>query len=365
MKKIGLKATTVALALGLAVSGMSPAAAAGQLNGGGASFQADFQNKCLTRFNAQTSALRSGITVGYTGGSSGTGRSNLGSGSYKFAGSDSLGIKSGLTAANSVYFPVAAAPLAIIINLNSSAGRKITGLKLDSATLSNILRGNITTWNHADIVALNRGVLLPSTAITVVSRSGSSGSTGNLKGYLAQNNPSHGWTAFDETNSTFATGTTAASSPAMVSAVALASGRIGYADLSDVTTTVVKVSLKNKAGAFVLPSATAAANYIKASGVLTESPNMVDVNGDKITDNGGIYSVDFTRNVTGAYQLSFITYMVGKKGQGDTNADVRVYANYVLNKCAANPSSITATGYTTIGTVLINKAKLQVAKITN
>jgi ABC-type phosphate transport system substrate-binding protein len=189
----------------------------------------------------------------------------------------------------------------------------------------------------------------------VVTRSDKSGSTGNFKTYLKQNNPNSSIVAGNEYNTGFVNTVPASGSPALVAAVAATAGRIGYADLSDVTTAVTKVSVKNKYGQFTQPTATAASNYTKASGVLTLQGS------NATTVNGGTYTVDFTKSVKDAYQLSFITYLVGNKSLDNT--DFKVYAAYVLNKCAPNPSSITATGYTSVGAGLIANAKLQLAKL--
>jgi len=355
MKKIGLGATAIALSIGLATAGIAPAMAAGDLAGGGATFQADFQSKCLAKFNAEKSTVNKSIRVSYAGVGSGNGRTGLGNGTYAFAGTDSLGTKAGLTAADSVYLPAVAAPLAIIINLKSTTNTKITSLNLTPEVLSDILRGNITTWNNSRIKAItgNTSLKLPSTSITVVSRSDSSGSTGNLKNYLAQNT-SFAWPQ-SETNTGFATGQAMSGAPAVVAKVAAVDGAIGYADLSDTTSAVTLVGIQNKAGAFVKPSATAAANYVKATGVLTPRTDA------SITTNGGIYTVDFTKSVASAYQISFISYMVGKKGLNNT--DTKVYLNYMLTKCSNSPAGIGAGSYTTVGTTLIAVAKAQVAKL--
>jgi len=374
MKKIGQKATAVALALGIAVAGISPASAATiNLAGGGATFQGDFQAKCLSKFNNDSKSNKidtsNNLRVSYAGVGSGGGRTGLANNTYAFAGSDSLGtVGTTLTKDNSIWFPVVAAPLAILINLKSSTGAKITSLRLDTDTLSKILNGGITTWNHSLIAGLNPGVKLPSTAITVVSRADSSGSTGNLKAYLYQNltgTEKLKWTENGQTQQDeFARGGIGMSgSPALVAKVAQVNGAIGYADLSDVTSAVTTVTMKNANSDWVKPSASAAALYVKASGVLTQLPGTDPKN--TASNNGGIYKVDFAKRVKGAYQLTFITYMVAKKtGPGSpTSARVMQYANYVVSKCSVTPSSIGAGGYVTVGSGLLKVAKDQIAKI--
>ena len=64
-----------------------------------------------------------------------------------------------------------------------------TGLKLDGKTIADIFLGKIKTWNDAEIKALNPGVSLPSTAITVIHRSDSSGTTAGFTGFLAAVDP--------------------------------------------------------------------------------------------------------------------------------------------------------------------------------
>ena len=63
------------------------------------------------------------------------------------------------------------------------------GLKLDGTTIADIYLGKIKTWNDPEIKALNPGVTLPSTPITVIHRSDSSGTTAGFTGFLAAVDP--------------------------------------------------------------------------------------------------------------------------------------------------------------------------------
>ena len=76
---------------------------------------------------------------------------------------------------------------AITVSYNVS-GLK-TGLKLDGPTIANIFLGTVKKWNDPAIAALNPGVKLPSTSITVVHRSDSSGTTKGFTGFLASASP--------------------------------------------------------------------------------------------------------------------------------------------------------------------------------
>ncbi len=82
-------------------------------------------------------------------------------------------------------FPVAFGSITVSYNLS---GIK-SGLKLDGPTLANIFLGKIKSWNDPAIKALNPGMTLPSTAITVVHRSDSSGTTDGFTKFLAAVSP--------------------------------------------------------------------------------------------------------------------------------------------------------------------------------
>jgi ABC-type phosphate transport system substrate-binding protein len=67
-----------------------------------------------------------------------------------------------------------------------------SGLKLTGPVIAEIFSGKITTWNNSAITALNPGVKLPSTSITVIHRSDSSGTTDGFTTYLTAVSPSLG-----------------------------------------------------------------------------------------------------------------------------------------------------------------------------
>ena len=60
---------------------------------------------------------------------------------------------------------------------------------MDGPTLAKIFMGQITKWNDPAIAKLNKGVALPSTAITIAHRSDNSGTTYNLTDYLSSVSP--------------------------------------------------------------------------------------------------------------------------------------------------------------------------------
>ena len=76
------------------------------------------------------------------------------------------------------------------------------------------------------------------------------------------------------------------------------SNAFGYFDLSDAITADVAIAkLRNAAGSFVAPTASAAGKFINAQ----------SVNAD------GTITIDFNKVVSGAYQLSIVTYGLAPK----------------------------------------------------
>src|SRR5690242_18916957 len=208
----------------------SAAAVSGTINASGSTFQTNFQQAAISGFKT----VQSGVTVNYGGGGSGAGRTALYSGTVNFAGSDSpipAKEKSKVPAGKTVlYFPVQIGPIAMAYNLPG-----VTGLKLDATTLAGIFQGTIKTWNDPAIKALNSGAKLPSTPITIVVRSDSSGTTQNFSQYLVDAAGS-AWKLGTASTITFPSSAHAANGGSGVAqAIKATSGAIGYVDYSTAT----------------------------------------------------------------------------------------------------------------------------------
>src|SRR5260370_6690744 len=95
-----------------------------------------------------------------------------------------------------------------------------TGMKLEGKTIADIFLGKVTTWNASEIKALNPSLTLPSTAITVIHRSDSSGTTAGFTGFLATVDPE--WASKDGEGKTvpWPTGTGAKGNARVARAVA-------------------------------------------------------------------------------------------------------------------------------------------------
>src|SRR5690606_10421977 len=80
-------------------------------------------------------------------------------------------------------FPAVIGGIVAVVNL---PGVQPGQMKLTGELLADIYRGAVTKWDDAKIASLNPGVKLPSSAITLVYRSDSSGTTAGFTDYLAQ-----------------------------------------------------------------------------------------------------------------------------------------------------------------------------------
>ena len=297
-----------------------PAAAglSGEIAGAGSSAQAAAQETWRAGFQEQNS----GATVSYDPVGSGGGREQFVAGGTAFGGTDAAFADTELTAANKrcggvdnlVEIPVYVSPIAVAYNLPS-----VKALQLSPTTLAKIMKGQITKWNDAAIAADNPGVDLPSTQITVVSRSDESGTTENFQQYLKAVAPDV-WTYTPDGNWPVKGGESAQGTSGVVAALGAGEGTIGYADESQVGD-LGKASIKVGAN-YVGPSAEAAAK------ILDESP--------RTTGTGkNVFIYDLKRDTTteGIYPIVLTSYAVActQYSSADTAALVKGYFNYIIS----------------------------------
>ena len=135
----------------------------------------------------------------------------------------------------------------------------------------------------------------------------------------------------------------------------------GYFDLSDAITADVSIAkLKNAAGAFIAPTSSAAAKFINAQSIITGQTDATN----------GTLNVDFTKSVSGAYQLSIVTYGVAPRyvptltAKVSTNAAklaVGDFFKYVVSSCI--PAKAASLGYVALGGALKTSALNQIKTI--
>ena len=155
----------------------SSAPLSGTLNGSGSTFQTVYQQTAIQSFKS----VQPGMTVNYGSGGSGKGRTDLSSGwpTTPVGLADPRHRVGELRGQDRAVLPRLPRP---DHHLVQPVRRQQPEAGCDGPRGD--LPGKITSWNNSAITALNPGVSLPSTPITVAVRSDSSGTTQNFSLYL-------------------------------------------------------------------------------------------------------------------------------------------------------------------------------------
>lgn len=227
--------------------GGSGGSVGGTINGSGSTFAAPIYQQWASNVKSM------GLTVNYASTGSGTGVAQLQAGTVDFGASDPAMKNSEIAAAKGpvTHFPTAFGAITVSYNL---PGIK-SGMKLDGSTIANIFLGKIKTWNDPAIKALNPGLNLPSTAITVVHRSDSSGTTAEFTQFLAETSPAWNSQVGQGKLVKFPTGTGGKGNQGVAAAVKQTTGSIGYVESAyALQNGFTFAAVKNKAGHYVLPT---------------------------------------------------------------------------------------------------------------
>lgn len=323
-------AAATALVLGLSACSSSntpsatPSKSVGNLTGTLSGAGASSQESAMTAWIDGFKAVQPGLTVQYNPTGSGAGRTQFLAGSVNFAGSDAS-LKSdeweksksicGTDGAFSV--PAYISPIAVAYNLPSVKD----SIKLDADTIAKVFSGKITTWNDPAIAALNSGVTLPSTKITVVHRADDSGTTQNFTDYLHAAAPSSWPDASAQAWPKQLTGQESAQqTTGVVSLTQSTEGAITYADASAVGTLgTVAVKVGND---FVQYSPEAAAKTVStATKVGGQAPQDMGLKLDRTSTAAGTYPI-----VLVSYHIFCSTY----KDQATADA-AKAFGEYVLS----------------------------------
>jgi phosphate transport system substrate-binding protein len=301
--KMGALAGCALLAVGLAACGSSSSSsssstpAAGSSSGASATISGAGSTFAAPVYQQWASSL-SPLTVNYQAVGSGAGITSIENKTVDFGASDPPLKPADEAAIAKNGSPAVEIPMflgAITVSYNLPGVQ--TGLKLDGKTISDIYFGKVKTWNDAEIKALNPGVNLPSTAITVIHRSDSSGTTAGFTGFLAAVDPEFKSKVGEGKVVPWPTGTGAKGNAGVAGAVQQTVGAVGYVEQAyALAHNFTYASVKNKAGQFVAPtlaSATAAGQGV------TVPANL----GIKIKNPGG----------AGSYPITSQTFIIVNK----------------------------------------------------
>ncbi|MBX3313195.1 MAG: phosphate ABC transporter substrate-binding protein PstS [Actinobacteria bacterium] len=219
----------------------------GSIKGSGASFPDAFYQEAI----AGLADVAPDLTVTYEAIGSSSGREQFAQDLNDFAGSDSL-VKDdeGIDPDSFSYIPTTAASIAVVYNLPG-----VDELQLDGPTVAKIFERKITSWDDPAITALNEGVDLPSTEITVARRADGSGTTKNFTKYLESAAPDDWTLGSDDTVEWPADTQGGQQNPGVAQIVTDTEGGIGYLDYGNAKELGVSMaSIQNSEGNFIAPS---------------------------------------------------------------------------------------------------------------
>jgi len=231
----------------LSILTFSPAAQAVEtLNGAGATFPYPVYSAWAFDYSKVA-----GIQLNYQSIGSGGGIKQISERTVHFGASDKPLAPQELKKDNLLQFPAVIGGVVLVVNI---PGVKPGDLKLDGETACGIFLGEIRSWSDPKIKALNAGLGLPDSAITVVRRSDGSGTTSIFTDYL--NNVCPAWKAKvgSGTSVNWPTGIGGKGNEGVANYVKRTANSIGFVEFAYAKqNNMVHTKLKNKAGTFVEP----------------------------------------------------------------------------------------------------------------
>lgn len=278
----------------------------GQLVAEGASSQ----QSAMDYFGIRYSEAVSGASLAYTPSGSGSGRTNFAAGQVAFGGSDSA-MKDDQAAEaaercngnEAWHLPFVIGPVAVAYNLPG-----VDTLNLDTNTIAQIFKGEITKWNDEAIASQNDGVELPDQDISVLYRSEESGTSDNFQKFLGASTDI--WETEGQQFPT-AVGSGAQGSNGVASEAANIEGAITYVEAGFANQSGLGIANIDFGSGPVELNAESVGVALGALDFLTEGHNMV-VDTDAM----------FAMNEAGAYPLILTTYeIVCSAGYDDTTRD--------------------------------------------
>ncbi len=244
----------------------------------------------MTSWTAQYGSASGGARYEPTGSSAGIAQAR--EGNVDFGVTDVPLTAAALQQANLRQIPLAAAAVAVIINLPELGGKPI---KLSGDILGDIFTGAITQWNHSVIAAANPGMPLPARAIVPIWRSDGSGQSYVFSTYVSRGNAKWRRTIAGTNNLALSSGRGVRGGAAMIEAVKATPGAIGYESPGAAQRAGLGMAeLRNAADRFVAPS-TASVNEALAQAKWAADSLSADLDGSP---------------GAGSYPMSAVSYAV-------------------------------------------------------
>jgi phosphate transport system substrate-binding protein len=270
---------------------------AADMTGAGATFPYPIYAKWAEAYKAST-----GNGLNYQSVGSGAGIKQIKAKTVDFGASDMPLKAEELDADGLMQFPAIMGGVVTVVNLDGIAPGQ---LKLTGPVVADIYLGKITEWNNPAIAALNPGVKLPATEITVVHRADGSGTSFLFTDYLSKVNPEFKTKIGAGTAVKWVTGVGGKGNDGVAANVQRIKGAIGYVEWAYAKKNkIAHTQLKNKDGNFLQPdddnfkAAAANAEWTKTPGF-----------GVVLTDQAGKTS----------WPITGVSYILMHKQQADAN----------------------------------------------
>lgn len=249
----------------IALLGLVTFNASAQITGAGATFPYPLYSKWSEEYRAKT-----GVKMNYQSIGSGGGIKQIIAKTVDFGASDAPLEVAQLEKEGLSQFPIVIGGVVPVLNLQ---GVKSGDIKLTGKALADIFTGRITKWNAPEIAELNKGVKLPDTDITVVTRSDGSGTTFIFTNYLSRISKDWNDNIGASTSVKWPVGVAGKGNEGVAAYVQKLNGSIGYVEYAyALQNKMTYVMLKNRDGSFVIPddktfsAAAASAQWDKAPG---------------------------------------------------------------------------------------------------
>jgi phosphate transport system substrate-binding protein len=258
---------------GAAAAMVMSSAFAADVTGAGATFPYPIYAKWAESYKAAT-----GTGLNYQSVGSGAGIKQIKAKTVDFGASDMPLKAAELDAEGLMQFPAIMGGVVTVVNVDGVAPGQ---LKLTGPIVADIYLGKITKWNAPEITAINPGVKLPDTDITVVHRADSSGTSFLFTDFLSKTSPEFQQKIGANTAVKWAVGVGGKGNEGVAANVQRIKGSIGYVEWAYAKKNKLShTQLKNKDGQFLQPddenfkAAASSAEWTKTPGfavILTDA----------------------------------------------------------------------------------------------
>ena len=285
------------LVVSIACNGGASGNGSVSLQGAGASFPNPLYQKWMSEYGK----MKPNVKLDYQSIGSGGGIKQLKEQTVDFGASDAPMKDEDLKSAPGEVLHVPTVLGAVVITYNLEGVSH--PLRFSAEVLADIFLGKIKKWNDPKIAADNSGVTLPSTDITVVHRSDSSGTSAVFTDYLSKVSAEWKEKVGAGTSPSWPIGLGQKGNEGVTGQVKQTPNTVGYVELAYAVQNKLPVAqIKNASGNFITPSIDAVT--AAASGSLATTPEDLRVS---ITNAAG----------ADAYPISSYTYILVYKAQKD------------------------------------------------